>query len=138
MRLILHYVGRYKALVLLNILSVFGFALAELGIPTVVADMIDTGVANADRGYLLRMGGVIALISVVGVAGTILLGFCCAKISTSVTRDIRRDIFDKVQTFSPAEFHKFAFPPSSPAPTTMRFKSSFLSTSCCAPRCSRR
>lgn len=74
MRLILHYVGRYKALVLLNILSVFGFALAELGIPTVVADMIDTGVANADRGYLLRMGGVIALISVVGVAGTILLG----------------------------------------------------------------
>lgn len=107
MRLILHYVGRYKALVLLNILSVFGFALAELGIPTVVADMIDTGVANADRGYLLRMGGVIALISVVGVAGTILLGFCCAKISTSVTRDIRRDIFDKVQTFSPAEFHKF-------------------------------
>lgn len=33
MRLILHYVGRYKALVLLNILSVFGFALAELGTP---------------------------------------------------------------------------------------------------------
>lgn len=107
MRLILHYIGRYKALVLLNILSVFGFALAELGIPTVVADMIDTGVANADKGYLLRMGGVIALISVVGVAGTILLGFCCAKISTAVTRDIRRDIFDKVQTFSHTQFHQF-------------------------------
>ena len=34
MKLILHYMKRYKWLVLLNILSVFGFALVELGIPT--------------------------------------------------------------------------------------------------------
>ena len=50
MKLILHYMKRYKWLVLLNILSVFGFALVELGIPTMVSNMIDEGVLRQDKG----------------------------------------------------------------------------------------
>lgn len=91
----------------MNIISVFGFALVELGIPTIIASMIDVGVAQKDQGYILQMGGIIVIISVVGVAGTILLGYCCSKISTAVTRDIRNDIFTQVQEFSPAEFNTF-------------------------------
>ena len=41
MQLILHYLKRYKKLFVLNIISVFGFALVELGIPTIVSEMID-------------------------------------------------------------------------------------------------
>ena len=63
MKLILHYLKRYKLLLALNILSIFGFALVELGIPTIVSDMIDNGVMRQDTSYLLRMGGTIALIS---------------------------------------------------------------------------
>ncbi len=107
MRLILHYLKRYKLLVFLNIVSVFGFALVELGIPTVVSDMIDNGVMNQDETYLVRMGIRIAIISIIGVLGTILLGYCCAKISTSVTRDIRHDVFQKVQSFSHSEMNQF-------------------------------
>ena len=107
MKLILHYMKRYKWLVLLNILSVFGFALVELGIPTMVSNMIDEGVLRQDKGYLLRSGAVIAVISLIGVCGTILLGYCCAKISTAVTRDIRNDVFAKVQSFSHAEMNRF-------------------------------
>lgn len=107
MRLILHYLKSYKGLVLLNILSVFGFALVELGIPTIVSNMIDVGVAQGNTAYLYRMGGLIAVISVAGVLGTILLGYCCSRISTSITRDIRNDIFEKAQTFSHKEFHHF-------------------------------
>lgn len=107
MKLILHYMKRYKWLVLLNILSVFGFALVELGIPTMVSNMIDEGVLRQDKGYLLQSGAVIAVISLIGVCGTILLGFCCAKISTAVTRDIRNDVFAKVQSFSHAEMNRF-------------------------------
>ena len=107
MRIILTYLKRYKKLFVMNVLSVFGFALAELGIPTIVAQMVDQGVTHHDQGYLLQMGGVIAVISVLGVVGTILLGYCCAKISTSITRDIRNDIFTKVQHFSHQEFNTF-------------------------------
>lgn len=107
MKLIIHYMKRYKLLLALNILSVFGFALVELGIPTVVSDMIDNGVMEQNETYLLRMGIKIAVISVVGVLGTILLGYCCARISTSVTRDIREDVFKKVQSFSHSEMNQF-------------------------------
>lgn len=107
MKLILHYLKRYKKLVLINVISVFGFVLVELGIPTIIAQMIDIGVANSDSDYIMRMGGVILLISLLGVGGTILLGYCCARISTAITRDIRNDIFDKAQQFSHSEFNKF-------------------------------
>lgn len=107
MGLILRYLKRYKKLFVGNVISVFGFALVELGIPTIVALMIDIGVANSDNAYVLQMGGMIVLVSVIGVFGTIMLGYFCSKISTSITRDIRNDIFTKAQDFTANEFNQF-------------------------------
>lgn len=107
MGLILHYLKNYKKMFALNVASVFGFALVELGIPTIVASMIDNGVRLSDRAYIFKMGGLIAVIALLGVAGTILLGYCCAYLSTSITRDIRNDIFNKTQTFSHSEYNGF-------------------------------
>ena len=106
MRLMLSYLKRYKGLVFLNFISVFGFALTELGIPTIISRMVDGGVARGDREYLLKMGGLIALISVVGILGTVVLGYCGARISTAVTCDIRNDLFEKVQSFSHREMNQ--------------------------------
>ena len=107
MKLILHYLKNYKLLFFVNVLSVFGFALVELGIPTIVAQMIDVGVMQQDQDYIYQMGLVILIISILGVAGTILLGYCCARISTAITRDIRNDIFRKAQQFTAHEFNQF-------------------------------
>ena len=107
MKLILHYLKRYKKLCIINVISVFGFALVELGIPTIIADMIDVGVMNSDTDYIIRMGFVVLLISLIGVCMTILLGYCCARISTAITRDIRNDIFDHAQRFTAYEFNRF-------------------------------
>lgn len=106
MRLMLSYLKRYKGLVFLNFISVFGFALTELGIPTIVSRMVDGGVASGDKAYLMKMGGLIVLISLVGIIGTISLGYCGARISTSVTCDIRNDLFEKVQSFSHREMNQ--------------------------------
>ena len=106
MRLMLSYLKRYKGLVFLNFISVFGFALTELGIPTIISRMVDGGVAGEDREYLLKMGGLIVLISVVGILGTVVLGYCGARISTAVTCDIRNDLFEKVQSFSHREMNQ--------------------------------
>jgi len=107
LKLILHYLKRYKKLCIINVISVFGFALVELGIPTIIADMIDVGVMNSDTDYIIRMGFVVLLISLIGVSMTILLGYCCARISTAITRDIRNDIFDHAQRFTAYEFNRF-------------------------------
>ena len=106
MKLILMYLKNYKLLFFFNVISVFGFILVELGIPTIVATMIDVGVTNKDVSFIYMMGGCIALVSLIGVGGTIALGYCCSKISTAITRDIRNDIFAKVQQFTANEFNQ--------------------------------
>ena len=106
MKLILKYLKNYKLLFFFNVISVFGFILVELGIPTIVATMIDVGVTNKDVSFIYMMAGCIALVSLIGVGGTIALGYCCSKISTAITRDIRNDIFAKVQQFTANEFNQ--------------------------------
>ena len=46
MKLILKYLKNYKSIFILNFISVFGFALVELGIPTIMAKVIDIGIIN--------------------------------------------------------------------------------------------
>ena len=107
MKLILQALKSYKLWVLLDCLSVFGFALTELGIPTLVAQMIDGGVVKNNPGYIHSTWLTIVAISFIGVAGTILMGYCCARISSGVTADLRDRVFAKTQTFSHTEFNTF-------------------------------
>ena len=107
MKLIWKYLMKYKKWFLLDFISVFGFALVELGIPTIISDMIDHGIETQDTTYLYSRFGLMAFISVIGVSGVVLLGYCCSKISTNITRDIRNDVFEHAQAFSAAEMEKF-------------------------------
>lgn len=107
MKLILKYLKNYKLLFMINVISIFGFIIVELGIPTIMAKVIDKGIANSDINYIKTMGFIIVVISIIGVLGTILLGYCSSKISTNITRDIRNDIFKKSQEFSHSEYDRF-------------------------------
>ena len=107
MKLILHYMLRYKRYLLLNLLGVCSFALVELGIPTLIARMINGGVMTGDKVYIYQTGAVLMAVALAGALGSMLLGYCSAKISTSITRDIRSDVFRQVQQFSPSEMSRF-------------------------------
>ncbi|GAA0079862.1 MULTISPECIES: ABC transporter ATP-binding protein [Clostridium] len=107
MKLILQYLKKYKLYVFCNILAVLGFAAAELGIPTIVSNMIDRGIVLKDRVYIYKLGIVILILAIIGGIGNIVLAYCSSKVSTSITRDIRNDIFKKAQGFSHREYNKF-------------------------------
>lgn len=107
MKLILRYLKKYKLLFLIDAISVFGFALVELGIPTLISIMIDQGVNTKDTSFLWSNWALMSIISIVGVCGTVVLGYCSTKISTNITRDIRNDVFEHAMTFSSAEMDKF-------------------------------
>lgn len=107
MRLILRYLKKYKLYVFLNILGVFGFAAAELGIPTIVSNMIDKGIALNNKNYIYKQGILILIAAVIGGIGNIVLAYCGSKVSTSITRDIRNEVFKKAQEFSHTEYNKF-------------------------------
>ena len=67
MRLIWNFTKEYRKLLIFDFVSVFGFALAELGIPTIIAQMIDQGINGSDPDILCRLFFVVVLISVLGV-----------------------------------------------------------------------
>ena len=107
MKLMLHYLKRYKRYIFFNILAVFGFAAAELGIPTIVSEMIDNGIILNDKGYIYRMGLVLLAVAILGGIGNIVLAYGSARVSTYIVRDIRNDIFRKSQEYSHTEYNKF-------------------------------
>ncbi|MCB9134458.1 MAG: ATP-binding cassette domain-containing protein [Anaerolineales bacterium] len=66
---------------------------------------MDTG--NLQTTYILRVGGIMLLVTLLSAACTISVGYLSAKIAAGVGRDLRSDIFKKVESFSNAEFDKF-------------------------------
>lgn len=82
----------------------FGFILIELGLPTILARMIDKGIIPRDMDYIYQQGIWMVVITIIGVAMNILLGYFGARITTNIVRDIRDDLFEKIQTFSHSEY----------------------------------
>lgn len=60
------------------------------------------------RDYILSTGGIMLLISLIGGVATIAVGYLAAKAAAGAARDIRKDVFEKVESFSSTEFNKFS------------------------------
>lgn len=110
MKLMLRYTLRYKKLLLFDFISVFGFILIELGLPTILAMMIDKGIGNSDFTYVQKMGIVMIAITVVGIIMSISLRYFSSQITSRMVAAIRDDLFEKVQTFSHSEYEQIGVP----------------------------
>lgn len=104
MKLMWHYTMRYKKYLVLNFICVFGFILIELGLPTILARMIDVGIRNDDFDYVKQQGILMIVITVIGIIMNILLGYFGSRITTNIVADIRDDLFKKIQTYSHQEY----------------------------------
>jgi ATP-binding cassette subfamily B protein len=67
---------------------------------------MDTGKLQTD--YILRTGGTMLLISLLGGVCTISVGFLASRTAAGAARDIRKAVFKKVESFSSAEFNQFS------------------------------
>lgn len=78
-----------------------------LAIPTVSANIVDYGVALGDIDYIIRFGGVMVLIAIVGFAGAIANVYFAATESQGLGTKLRKKLFDKIMFFSSEEIDKF-------------------------------
>jgi ATP-binding cassette subfamily B protein len=65
-------------------------------------------ISQVQTGYMFRIGVYMLLISLVGVIAAVIVGYLAAKTAAGVARDIRRDLFTRVENFSNHEFDKFS------------------------------
>jgi ATP-binding cassette subfamily B protein len=85
-------------------------AIGGLILPSLMADIINNGVVTGDTGYILRTGGVMLLLSVlVGLASVVTVYFS-ARTAMRFGRDVRGDLFRRVELFSLSQIHRFSVP----------------------------
>ena len=64
--------------------------------------------AKVQNSYILRVGGIMLLLTLLSGLCTIAVAFLSARTASGAARDVRRDVFRNVESFSNAEFDKFS------------------------------
>jgi ATP-binding cassette subfamily B protein len=86
-------------------------AMGNLYLPTLNGDIINEGVAKGDTDYILRIGGLMLVVSLALGVASILAVYWAAKVSMGFGRDVRSAIFRQVEAFGQVEINRFG-PPS--------------------------
>ncbi|MDY2826568.1 MAG: ABC transporter ATP-binding protein [Eubacteriales bacterium] len=100
MRRLLHYLKRHPVITVLAPLFKMLEATFELFVPVVVARMIDVGIAGKDKVYLFKMGGLLVLLGVAGLAFSVTAQYFAAKSAVRTGQAIRSDLFAHINTLS--------------------------------------
>lgn len=103
MKLVWKYLRHYKKESILAPLFKMLEASFELFVPLVVAAIIDTGIAGADRGYILKMGAVLVILALIGLICAVTAQYFSAKAATGFATKLRHALFEHLQSLSFSE-----------------------------------
>ena len=109
-RLLSSVLVKYRGLLWLVIGFQFVQAMAGLFLPTLNSDIINNGVIKNDVGYIWRMGGIMLLVTLAQVTFSVAAVFIGSKVAMGFGRDVRRNLFHQVNSFSSREVAQFGAP----------------------------
>ena len=98
------YFWQCLALVLAVGLQVFG----TLMLPTMMAEIVNSGIIKNDTHFIFVRGVLMFLVTIVSAVGTLISSYFSAKVSAAISRDMKRDLFAKVLSFSISETEQFS------------------------------
>ena len=100
MKKLLIYLKDYKKETILGPLFKLLEASFELLVPLVIASMIDRGIAQADRGYVIKMCLILVLLCLVGFGNAVTAQFFAARAAAGFAKKVRRALFENIQKLS--------------------------------------
>ena len=107
MRLLLRYLKNYKGVIGLTLAALLIDDVGTLLVPTMLANMINSGIATGDMDAILRGGAVMLAVSVVASSAAIAALYLGARLAADVCRDIRCAIYESSLAFSASDFERF-------------------------------
>ncbi len=105
---LLENVGEYKKDSILTPIYVILEVIMEVIIPLLMAKIVDVGLAKGDINYVVRVGVIMLLSSFFALFFGIMSGKTAAKASTGFSKNLRRAMYHKIQTYSFANIDKFS------------------------------
>lgn len=106
MKLIWTYLKRYPKWLVLDVIGAFTFVVVNLGLPTALARMIDQGVTVGNRDKVYFWALVMLVVIILGMIGRVILAYAAGKITTNMIKDMRNDMYDKLQQYSHQEYEQ--------------------------------
>lgn len=106
MNLIWSYLKKYPKWLVYDLLGALLFVVVNLGLPTVLARMIDQAINPKDKQALTFWALIMLAVVILGIIGRITLAYATGKLSTNMVRDLRRDMYAKLQDYSHEEYEK--------------------------------
>ncbi len=100
------YLKYYKKQVIIGPIFKWLEAMFELIIPLVMAQIIDVGIKNMDKRYILIMGGVMVLLGLLGLCFAIICQYSASVASQGVGTIMRNDLFRHINSLSHKELDK--------------------------------
>ncbi|MDI6600618.1 MAG: ABC transporter ATP-binding protein [Thermoanaerobacteraceae bacterium] len=104
---ILNYLKPYWYLITAALVLVFFQSMAELYLPTLMADIVDTGIVNGDVNYIISVGIKMLLVALGGAFSAVMATFFSSRASMGLGKTLREEIFKHVEGFSINEFDSF-------------------------------
>ncbi|MCP1410785.1 ABC transporter ATP-binding protein [Paenarthrobacter sp. A20] len=109
-KVLVRFLRPHQRLLIAVVVFQLAQSIASLYLPTLNADIIDHGVATGDTDYILRMGGLMLLITLLQIACAVVAVYFGAKAAMGMGRDLRDAIFSRVGEFSEQEVTRFGAP----------------------------
>ena len=100
------YLRRYPKWLVLDFFGAIFFVIVNLGLPTVLARMIDQGINQGDQDKLYFWAIVMLVIIVLGTFGRVVLSYAASKLTTNMVKDMRNDVYAKLQEYSHHEYEQ--------------------------------
>lgn len=100
MKKLARYLKSFKKQVIIGPFFKLLEAIFELIVPLVMASIIDKGIANGDKSYVLKMGGVMILLGVLGLVFALICQYSAALASQGVGTKLRNDLFRHINSLS--------------------------------------
>lgn len=101
-------IKEFKKDSLLTPVCVIVEVIMEMVIPLLMASIIDEGVNAGNMNHILKIGGIMIGVAAVGLAAGLLGARFAAKASTGFARNVRKAMFDRIQTFSFSNIDKYS------------------------------
>jgi len=100
------YLKKYPKWLFLDFFGAVFFVVVNLGLPTVLARMIDEGVNKGNEQQLYVWAAIMLVIILCGTLGRIVLAYAASKLTTNMVKDMRDDLYAKLQEYSHHEYEK--------------------------------
>lgn len=100
----------YKKQVILGPIFKLMEAIFEVIVPVVMASLIDVGIQKGDRGYILKMGGLMVLLGIVGLCCALTCQYFAAQASQGVGTQLRSQLFAHINGLSHSEIDRLGTP----------------------------